>query len=298
MNIACLNLGYSIMSNIISGSEAPFVKICQNTYPDYKGWSNSTKNISMCTFNAVQFLSDYDVFGVQEVNNKYKDVFMDSVRLSRMDKRFEFLSSNYHNDSTCIMVGYDRDKLGKGVQLTKDLKLSSPTDDRTIQIIWFEKVGLLFINLHAPHHINLKLSIERICNNITLPDKPDNIIMVGDFNDASGQLINKYINICGRKLRIPNSFQSTDSQFIENMPSFLSERYSDKKIQPPPPNDKRFIKSYPPKTCCADTNYEYVGDYILTTDYNNKDIYFGLPLDFDRNTNLYSDHDPVVLLLH
>jgi len=51
-----------------------------------------------------------------------------------------------------------------------------------------------------------------------------------------------------------------------------------------------------PTTCCTDINYQYVGDYILTTDYDNENIYFGLPLYYNRETNLYSDHDPVVLL--
>jgi hypothetical protein len=62
-----------------------------------------------------------------------------------------------------------------------------------------------------------------------------------------------------------------------------------------------------PTTCCDDVDYNSVdirgeppstgfGDYILITDYDNKNLYFGLPLDYDRNINLYSDHDPVVLI--
>ena len=256
MNIACLNLGSSIMSNIVSGSEARFVKKCHIKYPENEGWYDSNKQISMCTFNAIQFLSNYDLFGVQEVNDKYKNIFIDSLRL--LNKDFEFLSSSYHCN-TSIITGYDKNILGNGIQLTKNLKLSSESDDRTIQIIWFKKHSLLFINLHAPHNINLKKEIERVCNNIKLSIKPSTIIMVGDFNDEKGEILNEYINIFGMELRIP-------------------------------------LNSEIPTTCCNDVDYQYVGDYILTTDYDYENIYFGLPLDYNREINLYSDHDPVVLL--
>ena len=83
--------------------------------------------------------------------------------------------------------------------------------------------------------------------------------MVGDFNDYEGKILNEYINIFGMELKIP-------------------------------------LNSEIPTTCCNDVNYNYVGDYILTTDYDYKNIYFGLPLDYNREINLYSDHDPVVLL--
>jgi hypothetical protein len=243
------------MSNIISGSEAIAVKKCQMKYPENEGWYDSNELISMCTFNAVQFLSNYDLFGVQEVNDVYKKSFINNIKL--LNPNYEFLSSSYHNN-TSIMTGYDKNILGNGIQLTNNLKLSSSTDDRTIQIIWFKKYSLLFINLHAPHDINLKKEIEKICNNIKLLVKPSKIIMVGDFNDCEGKILNEYINIFGMKLRIP-------------------------------------LNNKIPKTCCADVNYDYVGDYILTTDYDNN-IYFGLPYNYDRETNLYSDHDPVVLL--
>jgi hypothetical protein len=83
--------------------------------------------------------------------------------------------------------------------------------------------------------------------------------MVGDFNDYKGEILSETINIFGNVLRIP-------------------------------------FNNKVPTTCCADVNYQYVGDYILTTDYDNKNLYFGLPLNYDREQNLYSDHDPVVLL--
>ena len=257
IQIASLNLGYNIMANVIAGSEAKFVNICQTAYPKNNGWFNSEKKISRCSFNAAKFLSDYDLFGTQEVNHKYKDKFFDIVKKSTMDKNFKFIQTLYHAH-TYIVTGYDYDKLGKG-QLILERDLSSKTDTRAMQFVWFNKIGLLFINLHAPHGINLKYEIEKICSNIYLNVFPEKIIMVGDFNDASAQLLLSSINIFNIIIKLP-------------------------------------IYSFIPKTCCTDVGYKYSGDYILTSDYSNKKLYFGLPLKYDRQTNLFSDHDPVVLL--
>ena len=256
MKIACLNLGYSVMANIVAGSEAPFVEKCQI---DNDGWSDIHRNFSKCTFNAVKFLSDYDIFAVQEVNNKYKNVFINKIRLFNPD--FHFLSSIYHDD-TSIMIGYDYNKFGNGIKLTNNTKLCSKNnDERAIQIIWFSKLSLLFINLHAPHNINLKTEIELVCSTVRLNIKPEKIIMAGDFNDESGQLLKNSINIFGMELRLPEN-------------------------------------SYVPNTCCSDVGYNYPGDYILVTDYNDDEIYFGLPPDYKREKNLYSDHDPVILIYY
>ena len=258
LRIACLNLGFSIMSNVVSGSEAIFVEKCQLEYPKNKGWSNSTKKISHCSFNATKFLSDYDLFAVQEVNEKYKDVFFETIRAQRMDKNFKFLFSKYHSQ-TSIAIGYNSDVTGPAIELTRDMKLSSKTDSRTIQLVWFEKSKLLFINLHAPHNINLKRVIEETCRSVKLINNPDRIIMCGDFNDSNGKLINESINIFNKELRIP----------------FGNEA---------------------PKTCCADVGYFYPGDYFLDSKYYRKNIYFGLPVDYDRDSNLLSDHDPIVFI--
>lgn len=252
MKMACLNLGYSVMSNKISGSEGSFVKKCQLLYNN--GWCDINQNFSKCTLNAVEFLSEYDIFSVQEVNNKYKNVFINKIRL--FNPNFHFLSSIYHNDAS-IMIGYDYKKFGHGIKLTNNMKLCSSDDERAIQIIWFNKHSLLFINLHAPHNIDLKSSIELVCNSIELDVNPEKIIMMGDFNDELGELLYKSINIFGMELRLPNN-------------------------------------SYIPKTCCEDVEYEYPGDYIFVSDYYNDKIYFGLPP--NHGINLYSDHIPVILI--
>lgn len=247
IDIICLNLGYNVMANKISGSESSFVKKCQNKYPRYKGWSNSTKQISIATFNAAKLLSEYDLFAVQEVNEKYVDVFFNSITYNQMDKNWKFLLDGY------LAVGYDEDFMGIGIPLTKNMRL----DSRSIQLIWFEKHKLLFINLHAPHDIDLKKIIQQTCDKIRLNIKPTRIIMCGDFNDYRGTLIDKDIKIFGKILKIPN---------------------------------KSKVKS-----CCDDSGYKYPGDYFLDSD-DKISLYFGLPHNYDRKVNLISDHDPIVLM--
>lgn len=253
LSMACLNMGFNVMANKIAGSESSFVELCQEVYPKHQGWSNSTKQMAYATFNAAQFLSDYDIFGLQEVNEKYKSTLFQTIKARRMDKNFEFTSS-YYDQSACIVIGYDRDVLGPATEITHNMAL----DSRVIQMVWFKKLNLLFINLHAPHNIDLKYVIEKTCSKIKLTVNPNHIIMCGDFNDYKGTLLNKSINIFGKQLKVPSKVKV--------------------------------------KTCCADTKYKFPGDYFLISNYGSKDLYFGLPSDYDRETDLFSDHDPVILI--
>lgn len=257
MKIASLNLGFNVMSNLILGSEGVFVEKCQKMYPTNLGWANTSKELSTCTKNSAKFLSEYDIFGLQEVNKKYQEVFQNTIQNYKPEKKFKFISSSYFNNGA-IVIGYDENVLGKGFAVTKDMKLSHGEDKRAIQAVWFPKKSFLFINLHAPHKANLKELIEGSCNkiNLTLVKHkiyPNRVIMVGDFNDYKGDLLNKVIEVFRKRLRLPNA-----------------------KI---------------PKTCCADNGYKLVGDYIL--DSKREYIYFGIPKNYNR---IYSDHDPVVLI--
>ena len=260
MKIASLNLGFNVMSNLILGSEGIFVEKCQLKYPTNLGWANDSKKLSMCSKNSAKFLSSYDIFGLQEVNKTYQEVFQKTIQNYKPEKKFKFISSSYFSNGA-IVIGYDENVLGKGYAVTKNMKLSHGKDERAIQAAWFPKKSLLFLNLHAPHKANLKQLIEERCSEIALhliKNKiyPVRVIMVGDFNDYKGDLLNKVIEVFGKRLRLPNA-----------------------KI---------------PKTCCADNGYKLVGDYIL--DSKREYIYFGTPKNYDRDISLYSDHDPIVLV--
>lgn len=80
--------------------------------------------------------------------------------------------------------------------------------------------------------------------------------MLGDFNDDSKQLLRDKIEVLGMTLDFPP-------------------------------------KTKGPKTCCYDSNYAFVGDYILDSGWK-KGTYFGIPKGYTRPP-YRSDHDPVVL---
>lgn len=220
--------------------------MCQIKYDG--GWKDKSHTISACTYNAAKLIKDYDIFGLQEVDLKYRTKFVDTIKLLRSDINFKFIYGNG------IMTGYNVNKTGEGMLLSPPNFLLV---DRGMQVIWFEKLNLIFINLHAPHKINLKLEIEKNCNKITLPKSPKLIIMTGDFNDYSGNLIESHLTIFGKRVEIP---------------------YKRKLL-----------------TCCTDSNYSYPGDYIFTTKYNEG--YYGYPEGYKRGEPLISDHDPVVYIL-
>lgn len=270
LKVASLNMGYNVMCNRVKGSEAPFVALCQSVYPKYGGWANQDAAISAGTYNSAVFLSDYDLFGLQEINVKYQEPFEDVLISIGEEKHrdYRFINS-YYFGGWAVTVGYDQNKLGEGVQITpNDFSLGS-SRPRGLQAVYFPDHELLFINLHAPHNINLKQELDYKGKQIEkffaeafgdTEYKVKRIIMAGDFNDDSGSLLNQTINMFGLNIKLPV------------------------------PGHKV------PKTCCTDTNYIYVGDYILDSNPNNGNIYFGLPLGYNRKTDLYSDHDPVVLI--
>ena len=243
LRIISLNVGHNVMTNIVAGSEKSLVKICQTKYNG--GWKDSSQKISTCSYNSAKLLSQYTLFGIQEVPTKYKDKFQETIQSLNPTADYHFIYG------TNILTGFDQNVTGMGISLTPANYLLI---DRGMQIIWFPKLNLIFINLHAPHNINIKSEIEKNCAKITIP-RPERIIMVGDFNDFKGTLLKQSIDIFGHHLTIPRMMS----------------------IQ----------------TCCADSQYQYPGDYIFTSNYKWK--YYGYPPNYTRGHPVISDHDPVVL---
>ncbi len=290
--IVTLNLGYNIMANLAAGSEKPLVEFCrQNFNPGTKfaGWEDSSKEISACSQNSARFLLDYDLFALQEVNEKYRGKFEEYIR-NRGEElkgpnlfggKFKdyVLETTHYFGNFGITTGYDRNVMGDGIRITPDKFLiyddSQPvgetgkkekiTDVRAMHALWFPKPRLLFINVHAPHKINLKRVLEERCRAIATWFKQkvgeigliDRVIIAGDFNDDSGSLLKTDINAFGKVISIPGH---------------------------------KVVKS-----CCADTGYRYPGDYILDSK-SDQIKYYGLPANYNRQHDIYSDHDPVVLL--
>ena len=258
MRIASLNLGYNVMANKVEGSEALFVEICQTKYGG--GW-NDKYHISECSKKAAEFISSYDLFGLQEMNKSCQREFENYLSSFR---NYIFETSYYLKNSG-VTIGYDPKKMGKGVVFTpKRFVFGHPTIGRGMIGIWFPNKKLVFINLHAPHDINIKKEIEKagkeieryFSERIGSSKKIDRILMVGDFNDGESALLMKNISILGKNISLPQTFI--------------------------------------PQTCCVSDGYKYFGDYIL--DSSVKDVYFGIPPGYNRYMDAFSDHDPVVMI--
>ena len=245
------------MDNKIEGSESHQVQNCHIAYAG--GWKDSDKKISTCSYNSANFIANYNLFGLQEVNKKMKDEFIRTIRNNNPSANFQFIGSSY-GQNVEVMVGYDENITGHGILVTPPgclIPLSKECKDRRgIQVIWFEKLRLLFVNLHLPHDINVKEVIEEFGRDLSKKIKYNakRILMVGDFNDANGSLIGKNVQFLGMMLRV------------------------DKNI----------------KSCCTDASYKYPGDYILDTKTNAG--YYGFPKEYDRYDPIMSDHDPIVLI--
>lgn len=261
LKIASFNLGYNVMGNKIAGSEGVRVQECQATYEG--GWSD-INGVSSCTKNAANFLAQYDIFGLQEVNVNYQDDFENYLK--SLNPNLQFLSSFYLAD-WAVVTGYDETVTGPGIMLTK-MDESFPYSPgnlnvRGIQAIWFRKINLLFINLHAPHNIILKKEIENSCERIDFLmkkngiQKIDRVIILGDFNDYGTKLGESGFKAFGFEMKVPSLV----------------------------------------KTCCTNSNYKYPGDYIFDSKKNPG--YYGLPIESNNSIGkniLMSDHHPIILL--
>jgi hypothetical protein len=269
LTVASLNLGFNVMSNNVKGTEGVFVNLCQLKYPKYNGWLSNNKDISVATFNSALFLSDYDLFGLQEVNLDFQKPFQDKIKDFGLlkGKNYKFISSMYF-DKWLVTIGYDEIKMGKMIPITPNGFKIGEKQKRGMQAVYFPYHQLLFINLHAPHNINLIKELKEKCSNIMNRfieifgniNIINRILMSGDFNDDQEVLLKTPITIFNKKLGIPG------------------------------------YVNYIPRTCCEDSGFIYFGDYILDSNYTNDNIYFGLPLNYNSDIHLFSDHDPVVLI--
>lgn len=259
-NVLSFNLGYQVMNNTISGSEAALVKQCQIKYDG--GWSNI--GLSKCTQNAADLIKDYNLFGLQEVHYTYVKLLEDYLR--KQNTNFKFVNSR-----TGLVVGYDSSIYGNAILITPDDYVfgENKNDLRGMMAVYFPSNKTLIINLHAPHYIDL---VEQLNMNFEYigqlfykryPYDDPRILVTGDFNDYNGSLIEPSLKgklkMLGKSLKL----------HVKG-------------------------KSDTPKSCCMDSNYKFVGDYIFDSDQNLS--YFGFPLGYLRHEPFMSDHDPVVLL--
>lgn len=249
ISVASMNMASKVLSNVVGGTEAKFVAACKAKYPKYDGWHSPEKLISECSYNSARIISNYDIFGLQEVpSSTRKGLFKTLIRMNH-SKNLKFFTSS------TLTTGYDENVMGKGIPLTRNMKMGS----RVIQAIWFPERNIIFINLHAEHHVDLVKLIEYTTSQIKLPRMNENfrVLMTGDFNDRRGQLIKETVEVFGKKLRIPSGNKA-------------------------------------PKTCCY-RSFGSVGDYVLDSEYYIPK-YFGIHPGYDFKTDMNSDHLPAVMI--
>lgn len=253
-----MNLGYNVISNNISGSEAALVQQCYDVY----GPCLHPCGLSYCTKNALDIILNCcvdspEVIGLQEINIAFKDTIKSYLQ-TRANDTYDFYESRY--GTACIMLAVKSTLFGPGYPLTlEDEPFAEPPDPRTLQAIWFPIKDILLINLHAPHNIDIRLTLERkmdlIMNTITPNIYPERIIITGDFNDGQGTIGNAPLYMFNQYVTIPSTVHVT--------------------------------------TCCDDVNYIYPGDYIMDSVLYN-DTYYGYPPGYIRKQPLMSDHDPIM----
>ena len=277
LSILTLNMGFNVMSNSPAGTEAPMVKYCQIVYPDHDGWTWD-KKMSKCTSNAVDIIAQSDLIGLQEVNISMMKPFLEAVEKKgkEIGKNFQFIKNG---SGWAVVTIFDQNKIGDGIQITPDGFSIGDVDGKEIdrrpmQLTYFPRTKILFVNLHAPHRIDLKRSIEDALKGANpyltqmgIGRKDIGAIFItGDFNDWKGHIVEDEfgINISGRTIVLPVKADKI------------------------------------PKTCCADSNYKFTGDHILIDDVTLKKIdveYYGVPKGFHRYKRPVSDHDPLVAIL-
>jgi hypothetical protein len=258
------------MANKPIGTEKPLVEQCQAKYQG--GWTDKSQRLASCTFNAARFLSNYDIFALQEVHGNYRVPLQGSIQSLKPEADYGFLVAEYFKN-WFVMLGYDRKITGDAVEVHRGLLVAIDAhgkpnpDQRGVQVVYFPRLALIVVNLHVAHRVNLKQVIESNLAHVKLPINVDPkklaIVMMGDFNDENGSLLHQTIELFGHKLRIPGG--------------------------------KSLL------TCCADSNYVLPGDYILLSEnllqsgsYKND---YGFPPGYQRHHPLISDHDPVTLTI-
>jgi hypothetical protein len=303
LRVVSLNVGYNVMSNIKAGDEAPFVERCQTFYPrppwgrpDLAGWYDINDNdaISNCAFNSAELLLNYNLFGLQGINPDFQREFIQAIKDGgRNDKKYRYLKNfEFHDNAHLgalannrIITGYDRNVMGEGLLITpRNYSFGDPYNRGVLQATYFPLKNVLFINLHAPPDIDnleahLDLAFEGVRLNLiaswaNVTFRNLRVIVTGDFNDCGGRLLD-YSNsgkfkILGRPLRLH--------------------------INPAQAERRVFALRTVERTCCF-PDYRCYGDYIFDSlPVESKFYYFGLPIDYRREVDLYSNHDPVIMV--
>ena len=153
--VMTFNLGLNVMLNKVQGSEAKRVQQCQAKY--HGGWSDKW-DLPRCTKNAADLLRRYDIFGLQEVNPINAQALFNEIN---MNQDYKFITHDTNVIGYNIKIFGDHE-LNSLTETPKFQSLAIPIgrkDKRLVQVAFFETLGMLVINVHAPHDIDLRSEI-------------------------------------------------------------------------------------------------------------------------------------------
>jgi hypothetical protein len=263
--IISFNSGHNIQTNRVHGSEAEMVQLCQNTYPErnglFMGKNKKMENMSQCSYNAAQFLGDNIIpgtlIGLQEYVISDKWNFFEAIKDNSQIKDLKIIySSNTYSthDIVKIALVYDYSSFGHA-EVILDTKISDPHPHkfgRPLLAVYFERIKLLVFNVHMPH----------FAQKIEIAD---------EFYKAIKPIEHFLQNKSIERIVVMGDF----NDYMNTIDSLLIKKM-------------RLYKNLDVKTCCFDTDFNHVGDYIFDSLKNRK------TLRFSEDLPLMSDHLPIV----
>jgi endonuclease/exonuclease/phosphatase family metal-dependent hydrolase len=216
LKVMTFNLGYNVQRNLVQGTEAPQVELCQQN--DSDGWLIPGL-LSSCTANALNFISDQnpDIVLLQEVDETKFDFFLQQLRDATAYNNRHYVFEQHKN----VVIVYDARTLGYATVV----KRTNYRNHRFRPILVLRFGDLIVVNVHAPHHIDIRRETERALRGTASGAR--RVILGGDFNDSGNRF---------KRIRLGQKKQLLLKRPLVVEPS-----------------------------CCTDSDFSYFGDYILDT---------------------------------
>lgn len=242
LRVISFNLGFHVQTNKLEGTEKAFVARCQK---QPGGNAIQKSGFSACSTRALTWIRDStpDLVGLQEIN---------TAKTKEMANFFENKLKFVFYESVGFL--YNETLLGSPREISTGLKVGGY--HRYFYAVWFKKVKMVAIVVHAGHNIRLQKLLQETIDKAFqgFTEAPDYIVLTGDFNDPAQKL--QSVSVLGHDVK---------------------------------------QAGIPPLTCCY-PDFNGTGDYVLYwSRANSKSLYYGTPFEASiYNSVLMSDHHPVL----
>jgi hypothetical protein len=288
------NLGLRVQQNKLTSpelaSEQEQVRMCRAKYQTTRGWSRKYKNrLSQCTENAAGLVADLkiDIVGIQEADEFTMPVFVQHMQSLKDMKTTEYVLLQTGPVATI----YNKTRTGPGTLFYARQNTHPSALIRAIQCIYFQKTGMVFINMWFGHNTaddidkledTLGPSIsEAFIHTCGFNSPITRIVIAGDTNDDQGFFSHNSeygISLLGKKgsLHVPTNNSRNTSMQEDDEPE--EKKDSAQKL----------------RSCCTDSDFRYTGDYIFDS-LSSTPAFFGVVRTSDGLETYRSDHRPVAL---